>query len=79
MSGYFGLSLYIKGLQPANNSSKGVLPKENRNKIKKSPVWGGQDPYKDCRATDDDDDGILKEEYSFRVFENRVLSRIFGP
>jgi hypothetical protein len=25
------------------------------NKIKKPPVWGGQGPYKDCRATDDDD------------------------
>jgi hypothetical protein len=22
----------------------------------KPPVWGGQGPYKDCRATDDDDD-----------------------
>jgi hypothetical protein len=22
----------------------------------KPPVWGGQGPYKDCRAIDDDDD-----------------------
>jgi hypothetical protein len=25
------------------------------NKITKPRVWGGQGPYKDCRATDDDD------------------------
>jgi hypothetical protein len=24
-------------------------------------VWGGQGPYKDCRATDDDDDGLQDE------------------
>jgi hypothetical protein len=26
------------------------------NKIMKPPVWGGQGLYKDCRATDEDDD-----------------------
>jgi hypothetical protein len=28
--------------------------------ITKPPVWGGKGPYKDCRATDDDD--LLKYE-----------------
>jgi hypothetical protein len=29
------------------------------NTITKPPVWGGQGPYKDCRATDNDDDYII--------------------
>jgi hypothetical protein len=31
-------------------------PTECLNKITKPRVWGGQGPYKDCRATDDDYD-----------------------
>jgi hypothetical protein len=31
-------------------------PAECPNKITKPPVWDGQGPYKDCRATDDDDE-----------------------
>jgi hypothetical protein len=29
-------------------------PTKCLNKITKPPVWGGQDPYKVCRTTDDD-------------------------
>jgi hypothetical protein len=31
-------------------------PAKCLNKITKPPVWGGQGPYKDCRATDDNGD-----------------------
>jgi hypothetical protein len=31
-------------------------PAKRRYKITKPPVWGGQGPYKDWGATDDDDD-----------------------
>jgi hypothetical protein len=34
-------------------------PTKCLSKITKPPVWGGQCPYKDCRATDDDNDNDL--------------------
>jgi hypothetical protein len=35
-------------------------PTKCSHKITKPPVWGGQGPYKDCRATDDDDDDDMQ-------------------
>jgi hypothetical protein len=32
------------------------------NKITKPPVWDGQGPYKDCRATDDEDDFLNQHQ-----------------
>ena len=40
-------------------------------------------PIRGCRANDDDEDETwsltLREERRLRLFENRVLRRIFGP
>jgi hypothetical protein len=35
-----------------------MSPTKGLTKITKPPVRGGQGPYKDCRATDDDDDDV---------------------
>jgi hypothetical protein len=42
-------------------------PTKCLNKITKPPVWGGQGPYKDCRATDDDDDDDDDDDKNIRV------------
>jgi hypothetical protein len=36
-------------------------------------VWGGQGPYKDCRATDDDDDDVRL----YYVNIGRLLEQMF--
>jgi hypothetical protein len=41
----------------------------------KPPVWGGQGPYKDCRATDDDDDDEMEGMECIRLALDRVLWR----
>jgi hypothetical protein len=35
-----------------------MSPTKCLHKITKPPVWGDQGPYKDSRATDDDDDDV---------------------
>jgi hypothetical protein len=45
-------------------------PTECLNQITKPPVWGGQGPYEDCRATDEDD------EYNLHIIF--IIVRING-
>jgi hypothetical protein len=45
-------------------------------------MWGGQGPYKDCRATyddDDDDDGLHTSGLTYRKFytRNRIVGRAY--
>jgi hypothetical protein len=39
----------------------------------KPAMWGGQGPYKDCRATDDDDDDEIKNYHSIVTEKFKVV------
>jgi hypothetical protein len=43
------------------------------NRNTKPSVWGGQGPYKDCRATDDNDDMEHTDKYWIGHFKNRMV------
>jgi hypothetical protein len=57
------LSIFLS-VRRADHSSKGVLPCV-LTRLGNLSMWGGQGPYKDCRATDDDDFPFRGVEVSY--------------